>query len=301
MERELWSELSQAICEVAARWKESSKRYTHATALIVRLHLWSVLHDRPTSWACGPSSWDARTRPPALPDQSTMSRRKRTPAFERFLHEVGRRLAGRPSQTLIKRIDGKPLSIAAHSTDRDARWGRGAGQEANGYKLHLLWAERAMPEDWALAPMNVCEKRMARRLVKRRLRRCGLGCGYLLTDAYYDDSDLHDLVAEANHQLVAPRRRSSRGRGLGHCYQSPHRLRCIEITEPPAQINLFGPSLRASRWQIERDLGNLCGFGGGLTTLPAWARRMWRVRAWVHGKLLVNAARIRCRRKRVGA
>src|SRR5688572_10978703 len=134
MERELWSELSQAICEVAARWKESSRRFAYATALIVRMHLWSVLHDRPTSWACDPRSWDARTRPAALPDQSTMSRRKRSPGFERFMNAVGQRLAGKPSgkpsAALVKRVDGKPLAVAAHSTDRDARWGRGAGQDA---------------------------------------------------------------------------------------------------------------------------------------------------------------------------
>jgi hypothetical protein len=303
MERECWSELSQAICEVTARWPRESARFTHPTALIVRVHLWSVLHDRPTCWACAAAHWDARTRPAApLPDQSTMSRRKRSKAFERFVNAVGARLAGRPSSALVKRIDGKPLPVAAHSTDPDARWGRGAGQMANGYKLHAIWADRAMPEQWALTPMNVCERRMARRMVKRLAAGgCGGGGGYLLADAYYDDSILHDVAAAANHQLVAPRRRSGRGTGLGHCYQSPHRLRCIDLTEPPANLNPFGPSLCDQRRQVERDLGNLCGFGGGLIVLPPWARRIWRARAWTYGKLLVNAARIRARRRRVAA
>lgn len=296
MERECWSELSQAICEVAARWRESA-RFTHPIALIVRVHLWSVLHDRPTCWACEADHWDARTRPAALPKQSTMSRRKRSKAFERFIHAVGARLAGKPSLALLKRIDGKPLPVAAHSKDRDARWGRGAGQDAKGYKLHVIWSDRPMPEQWALTPLNGCEKRMARRMVKR----LGGGGGYLLADAYYDDSVLHDVAAAANHQLVAPRRLSSRGKGLGHCYQSPHRLRCIELTEPPAKLNRFGPSLCDQRPQIERDLGNLCGFGGGLIVLPPWARRIWRARAWTYAKLLVNAARIRSRRRPVAA
>ena len=304
MERECWSELSQAICEVAARWARESARFTHPTALVVRVHLWSVLHDRPTRWACDPRHWDARTRPPALPEQSTMSRRKRSDAFERFMDAVGARLAGLPSSALLKRVDGKALPVAAHSTDRDAAWGRGAGQDANGYKLHAIWSDRPMPEQWALTPMNVCERRMARRMVKRLPGGGGGGGGggYLLADAYYDDSRLHDLAAAANHQLVAPRRASSRGKGLGHCYQSPYRLRCIDMTEPPACVgNAFGPSLRDARRQIERDFGNLCGFGGGLAGLPAWARRIWRVRAWVHAKLLINAARIRHRRRRLGA
>ena len=144
---------------------------------------------------------------------------------------------------------------------------------------------------------------MARRPIKRLAG--GGGAGYLPADAYFDASDLHDRAAHAGHRLVAPRRASSRassrGRGLGHCYQSPHRLRCIDLLEPPAGVNPFGPSLRRARVQVERDFGNLAGFGGGLAPLPAWARRIWRVRAWVHAKLLVNAARIRRRQRRPGA
>ena len=295
MEREHWSEVSQAISEVAHRWRES-RRYTHPTALVVRVHMWSVAHDRPTCWACDPDNWDDRTRPEALPDQSTMSRRKRTKLFERFMDAVGARLAGRPPAVLVsvKRLDGKALAVAAHSADRDAAWGRGAGQKSNGYKLHALWAGRPMPEQWALTPLNVCEKRIARRMVGRLT-----GAGYVLADAYFDASDLHDRYAAANHQLVAPRRMP--GTGLGHCYQSPRRLRSIAMTEPPAGLNDFGPALLAGRGQIERDFGNLCGFGGGLAALPAWSRRIWRVRAWVHAKLLINAARIQCRRRGAGA
>ena len=173
--------------------------------------------------------------------------------------------------------------------------GPGAGQNVNGYKLHVIWADRPMPEQWALTPLDVCERRMARRMIKR----LDGGGGYLLGDAYSDASDLHDRAAHVNHRLIAPRRKP--GTGLGHCYQSPHRLRSIETTEPPAGLNPFGDALRRDRVQIERDLGNLTGFGGGLAALPAWARRIWRVRAWVHAKLLINAARIRCRRRCLGA
>jgi hypothetical protein len=95
MERERRSELSQAVGEVAARWAESG-RYTHPAALIVRVHLWSVLHDRPTYWACDPDSWGQRTRPEAPPGQSTMSRRKRTKQGLRAVHGRGRRPPGGP-------------------------------------------------------------------------------------------------------------------------------------------------------------------------------------------------------------
>jgi hypothetical protein len=91
MERELWPELSRAVREVDAGWKDSP-RYTHRTAAVVRVHLWSALHDRPTCWACDARHWPGGPR--VLPDQSTVSRRKRKPEFEAFMDAVGERLAG---------------------------------------------------------------------------------------------------------------------------------------------------------------------------------------------------------------
>jgi hypothetical protein len=310
MERELWAELSKAICDVDATWRDSP-RFTHRTALVVRVHLWAALHDRPVSWACDPESWDARTRPPALPDQSTLSRRARRkgPAgFEAFLDALAARLSGggggaRPAPSrLVKRFDGKALAVASHSTDRDAAWGRGVGGLANGYKLHALWAaDDPFPLDWAVTPLDVDETRMAARF----LTRLDEGGGYVLGDTRHDSSWLYRLAAGAGHQLVAPRRRGPGGAdpgGLGHrkrC-RSPARVRGIEMLEPPAGINPFGRALHNQRRQIERDFGNLVSFGGGLSGLPAWVRRIPRVRRWVYAKLLINAARIK-RLRRAGA
>lgn len=307
MERERWSELSAAVSDVDAGW-EDGKRYAHRTAVIVRVHLWAVSHDRPISWACDPDNWDFRRRPGKLPDQSTMSRRTRGrhgKGFEAFLAAVSARMnrgplagadapGGPGPMRLVKRMDGKALAVAAHSKDRDARWGRGAGQKSNGYKLHLIRSDRPMPEQWALTPLDVDERVVARRMIKRLE-----GAGYLLRDGMYDASDLHDRCAAVDHQMVGPRRRP--GTGLGHCYQSPHRVRGIEMMEPPANVNRFGRDLYRDRLQIERDLGNMASFGGGMQSPPPWARRIWRVRNWVHAKLLINAARIRCLRRRARA
>jgi Transposase DDE domain len=305
MERERWAELSAAVTGVDAGWEDGG-RYVHRTAVIVRVHLWAAAHDRPVSWACEADNWDARRRPAELPDQSTMSRRTRGrhgKRFEAFLDAVSRRMnrgAGRPPapMRLVKVMDGKALPVAAHSKDRDARWGRGAGQKSNGYKLHLVRCDRPMPEQWAVTPLDVDERVVARRMIKR-LGRDPQAAGYLLRDGMYDASDLHDRCAAAGHQMVGPRRRP--GTGLGHCYQSPHRLRGIEMMEPPAGVNAFGKDLYRRRLQVERDLGNLVSFGGGLQCLPPWARRIWRVRLWVYAKLLINAARIRCLRRRACA
>src|SRR5436190_21890225 len=110
-----------------------------------------------------------------------MSRRTRARSFERFMAAIVVWLAGTPrGSQLFKRIDGKPLPVAAHSRDRDARWGRGAGQDSRGYKLHAIWTQRrAMPEQWAVAPLDVDERVIARRLVGRLTG----GGGYLQADA----------------------------------------------------------------------------------------------------------------------
>ena len=315
MERELWSELSKAVCDVDANWPDSP-RFTHRTALIARVYLWAALHDRPVSWACDPQSWDARKRPAAaaaaaaLPDQSAMSRRVRRKGpggFEAFLDRVAHRLSGSPAALqLVKRFDGKPLAVASHSTDPDAAWGRGAGGLCNGYKLHALWAgNAAFPLDWAVTPLDVDETRMAARFIKRQGE--ADAAGYLLADGRLDSGPLHRQAAGSGHQLVAPRPRrggprGKGGGGLGHRKEcrDPARVRSIEMLEPPARINPFGPTLHRQRKQIERDFGNLTSFGGGLGGLPTWVRRVWRVRTWVHAKLLINAARIK-RLRRAGA
>lgn len=291
MERERWAELSAAISDVA-RSTTRNARQTHDISLIIRVYLWSVLHDRPVVWACDPRNWWPRTRPHKLPSQSTMSRRMRTEAFDRFMNALTSRLRGSESADLVKRIDGKAMAVARHSSDPDATSGRGVGGMQRGYKLHAVWGSRPMPEVFEVLPLNHDERTVAKRLIPRLE-----GGGYLLGDNNFDTNDLFDFTAEYNHRLLAPRRPSYRFRTLAHTYQSPHRKRCIEMLEPgPGRPCRFGRALAADRRQIERDFGNATSFGGGLT-LPPFVRRAHRVRHWVHAKLLINAARIRCNRR----
>ena len=290
MELELWAETSAAISAVAMDWARHP-RDRHSTALIVRVYHWACLHDRPVSWACEPAHWAPSARPAALPDQSTMSRRTRRADFADFLGRVGARMNGRPRPAMVKVVDGKPLELPNHTTDRDATWGRGASRTSVGYKLHAVWSGNPMPDAFAITTLNVCEKRMAARMVGR----VG-GGGYLLGDAHYDASWLFDYCHHYCHQLVCPRAKP--GTGLGHHYVSPHRRRAVEMLEPPAAVNPFGPRLYDRRTDIEREFSGLACPGGGLAALPPWVRRIWRVRAWVTAKLLINAARIRLNRKR---
>jgi hypothetical protein len=294
MELELWVVFSQAICNVQAKISRVP-RDIHPTALIVRVHLWATLHDRPTDWACKAKNWTTPTRPKTLPDQSTMSRRMRRDDFEPFLQQVHQRLNGKPQPNLLKIVDGKALELPNHTRDPDATWGRGVSRISIGYKLHMIHSGNPMPDAFVITPLNVCEKKMARRMIGRVE-----GTGYLLADGNYDASWLFDICHYHQHQLLCPRGKP--GTGMGHHYQSSQRLRAIELLEPPGGIDPFGLSLYAQRTDIERQLSQLVSFGGGLASLPPWVRRIWRVRHWVWAKLMINAARVILHRKRrVGA
>jgi hypothetical protein len=288
MELELWTEISKAICEVRRQFTRHPRDF-HPTDRIVRVHLWAVLHDRPTVWGGQTSHWTKSTRPIQLPDQSTMSRRMRRDDFRLFLEAMARRLNGKPKQSLLRVIDGKPLELPAHTGDRDARWGRGVSRLGVGYKLHAIYSENPMPDAFVITPLDVCEKRMAARMIKRVK-----GCGYLLGDGNYDANWLYEVCDLHHHVLVSPRGKP--GTGIGHHPVSPPRLRSIQLLEPPGGLDDFGPSLYRHRTQIEREFSQLVSFGGGLSTLPPWVRRLWRVRNWVFAKLLINAARVRIQR-----
>ena len=293
MERQHWSELSNAISQVDQRFDRHAKD-SYSTALIVRVFLWAVIHNAATCWACVPENWDRATRPPKLPKQSTLSRRLRRADFELFMQKLQHHLAG-PSDSLhlIKYLDGKALPIPAHSTDRQAQWGRGTGQKSNGYKLHALWSGDVLPQAWRLAPLNISEPEMARRMIRDLT-----GGGYILADKNYDSNDLFDQAHARQHQLICPRRYGEKC-GLGHHHHSPQRLRCMDLLEGhTARLTRFGRHLWRQRRRIEREFAQLVSFTGGLQSLPPWVRGYRRVRFWVWAKLLVNAARARSVRAR---
>lgn len=293
MEHELWAELAAAVSVVDRHFADNPD-YEIPTAVVVRCHAWSALHDRPTAWACARRHWRPPARPARLPSQPTMSRRLRTDEFEQFMQRLERRMAHLPGAAkLFKRLDGKPLPVAAHSTDPDAGWGRGAGQKNKGYKLHAVRAGPAMPLQWRVTSLNVSEQAVARDMLGSLA-----DPGYVSADKAYDSNALFDLAASRDNQLVCPRRFGP-DKGLGKQYQSPHRLRCKDLLEGPTRrLTRFGPTMMRQRGQIERDFGNAASFGGGLATLPPWVRREGRVRRWVWAKLLINAARIRVNERR---
>ena len=58
--------------------------------------------------------------------------------------------------------------------------------------------------------------------------------------------------------------------------------------------SLLGRSLFKQRFQIEQHFGHLTSWGGGLNSLPAWARTHRRVHRWIQAKLILTALKRRC-------
>jgi hypothetical protein len=279
MEHQLWKMIVM-ILEQLDKSRPRENGFTDRR--IVAVYYWSVVHDRPVSWALQRENWPLWLRRHRLPSATTMSRRMRSRRIQRLLEALEEHVV-RTTQTgtLVWLIDGKPLTISGVSKDRQAGYGRAAGGKAKGYKLHaLVGADRSLAA-WRLAPMNVDERKMA----KRMLRHAKVH-GYVVADANFDSNELHDVCRQrGNLQLVAPRRYGP-GRGHGHRKQTPGRLRSKEMLENPRPN--FGQGLLAQRSDVERYFGNLTNWGGGLTHLPPWVRGHRRVRRWVQAKLILN-------------
>jgi len=276
MESELWPTVYQVATDAGKGRR--AKRVQHPDVVIVLTYLWAVLHDRPVSWACRRQNWPPAARRTPRPSASTMSRRLRRASVKALLREIERRLRARFGRSWCKWIDAKPLPVGGSSRDRHARVGRGNRGMAKGYKLYVICDAHGAPDAWEVLPMNVSEKRVARHLVRH-----AEGEAYLVGDAQYDSSPLYDAAARQGFRLVAPRQQQG---GLGHHYQSPHRLDAMALLARP-----FGQALMHQRDDIERFFGTLTNFGGGLAPLPNWVRTLPRVRLWVQGKIIFNMVR----------
>jgi hypothetical protein len=232
MERELWKALYSLMQKLDKQWGD----WFYSNSDVLAAYFWAVLHDRPISWAANPHEWPADLRPRCLPSQSTLSRRLRQPKTVEFLTSVEQHLLALVvTACWVHSIDGKALAVSAVSKDPDAGFGRGAGANQKGYKLHAVWGTGPMPVAWGLAPMNVSEKTMARHLIAT----LG-GTGYLLGDQQYDANDLYDAAARQDLQLIAKKRTivAKAAWGIGDkapadyeaspCFRHPLDARCTD-------------------------------------------------------------------------
>jgi len=90
MEHRLWKAIVALLLTLDK--PATSTRFGFRDTDIVKVHSWSVIHDRPTCWACRKSSRPAHLRKRPLPSPASMSRRLRSPAVVALLDALQRRV-----------------------------------------------------------------------------------------------------------------------------------------------------------------------------------------------------------------
>lgn len=280
MSSHMWKVLYQTIRTVNRSIARKGRRPVYPDTLIVAMYLWAVWHDRPMSWGVYRSSYTTLFRPRRLPSRSQFCRRIKSTRCQALLRGVYDRLAnidtGDPSP--IAFIDGRGFRVGPYTTDPEARVGYSSGGYAHGYRLHALAYENGRFVQIRVTPMNVSEKTVARELIdKARLH------GMVLADRGYESGPLYDYAEERGAQLFTPLFKNA---GAGHRPQSPARLRAKRIWDNGGAV------LYKRRDAIERFFGQLSSFGGGLSPLPAWVRRLERVERWITAKVTIYHARL---------
>lgn len=287
--RDTWRRLSDAVAKANRRIPREGRRPVYTDQLIVRMYLWAVWHDRPLSWAARRENYSSLFRPRQLPSVSQFCRRVRTVRVDVMIGWVTQHLARSEVRSKVCFFDGKALPVPESSRDPDARTGRGNGQFSRGYKLHAYATEDGSIPVFCVTALNVGEPTRAMSMVRE------IGPGTLvIADANYDSWKLYERVDTRGGQLFTPmkgRRAAKHSRRRRDMPKS--RLRILRDWEhrPRKCLELY-----RARGTIERIFSALSTFAGGLGPLPAWVRRLPRVRRWVTAKIAIYHARLRARR-----
>jgi|tagenome__1003787_1003787.scaffolds.fasta_scaffold20402886_1 hypothetical protein len=279
MEYQLWLAIVTVLASLDKIRK--STRFHFSDEDIVKVYYWSVIHDRPVSWACQSKNWPLHKRRQPLPSESTMSRRLKNKPVQALLKALEQRVVAPQQPGLFWIIDGKPLPISGCSKDRQAGYGRAANCKAKGYKIHAILDTEGSIAAWRVAPMNKDERVMAERLLRTAPIQ-----GYVAADSNYDSNKLHAICDSRDQLHLVTLRRYGPGHGTGHRKQTAGRLRSIQLTENP--MPAFAEQMLRDRNDIERRFAHLTNWGGGLTCLPPWVRTHRRVHRWVQAKLVLR-------------
>ena len=278
MERELYQQLYRLTYDLARTHR--TKHVVHPDWRIVMVWFWAVLHDRPVCWACDRHNWPPQASTLRLPDDSTISRRRRRPQIRTLIDHVQRTL----QQRLITRcttciIDAKPMPIGHASRDRQATAGYcGAHRLSKGYKLHMICTDQRVPLRWTVRAMNEREPTVADSLIAQ----LPAGPGTLLADSAYDSNRLYDLAGQRGWQLVATRG-NPHAKSLGHHKHSPRRLLVHQQWNQTQRRNVLRP-----RENIERCFAHQTNTAFGLSPLTNWVRTLERVTAWIDAKITIH-------------
>ena len=294
MESEHWKLIFNSIKRASRRVaaEERPQRLTFGDWLIVAMFLWAVAHDRPSSWACHRGHYSSVFRPRKLPSVSQFNRRLNCPRTYQVLLRVHEELAGTITATALSYLDGKPLTVGVASKDPEAARGHVMGGFAKGYKLHAWMSEDRRIPLWSVTALNVNEPHVAEVLVAQtpELSERAL----VLADQNYDTRDLHKQIHQNGGRLLVKPKGDSSGKRhevtLRQMGEARRELLRVRATRPDL-IRM----VHRHRIHAEGTFANLCGYGGGLVSLPPWVRRLHRVRRWVGGKIILYHARLRVR------
>ena len=110
MEGQLWRLIVAVLATIDKRRKRAREAFSDQE--IVEVFYWSVIHDRPVSWACQKRNWPLCLRARSLPSNTTMSRRLRSRSVVTLLDALERRVSAPCRPHLYWMIDGKPLVIS---------------------------------------------------------------------------------------------------------------------------------------------------------------------------------------------
>lgn len=287
MDKDVWRVLTAAVRSADRRVARSGRRPKFSDQQIVRMLLWATEHDRPLCWACDRQHYNARFRPSQLPSVSQFCRRVKNPRVQALLRAVNEYLTRSEATVQLSFLDGKPLPISFCSRDPDARIGYATTGFARGYKLHAWATNDGRIPCFAVRPMNEGEARIARQFAPR------VSGGLVLADANYDSKHLYQALGACGVQLLTPLKRIAVNAGPLR-RMGPERRFAIALQRRLRKKNYR--ALLDLRTQIERIFSALSCFGGGLTGLPPWVRRLDRVTRWVSTKIAIYHARL-ARRK----
>jgi hypothetical protein len=225
-----------------------------------------------------------------VPDESTLSRRFRSPKLASMLRRV---LYGLAIPTTFGAVDGMVLRVGPHSRDSQARYGGPGSQFQRGYKSVRL--VNALGQSWNsyVASADRNEIPLAREVVLW-LSQQGLRLNRIGADLGYDSEPLRRDVAEHLHALlVAPSYPRGRGRKTPKSYATRsgrYRQRALRLLKTP-----WGKHWSKKRLVVERSNGWLRQAPHNLGWLPPFVRGTVRVAKWVlcHEVLLSYRKRIR--------
>lgn len=287
MDTKIWKLICQAIRSADRRILRTGRKPKFTDQQILKMYLWSVGHDRPLCWACNRNHYATMYRPKQLPSVSQFCRRLKMSRIQQMLEAVDNYFLRYKTSADVAFFDGKPMVVSEYSKDPDAKIGYADGRMRRGYKLHGFVTRDGWIAGFAIHSLNVGEPNTARSLVNAIIPGT-----LVLADGNYDSGPLYQAVADRRSMLLTRLRNKSRSEKQMK-QMCPARQAAVILWEDYAQVC---EETMKTRDEVERIFGALTCFGGGLAPLPAWVRRLPRVRRWVTAKIIIYHTRLMLRR-----